>query len=206
MRVPDSIKKLFARLGAAFPHPLFLRFAGRLAGIQITAAEMRPMVASLKRKRPCNLLVFGLGFDSIFWTALNAGGKTVFLEAHDGWYNMVLKRSPHLRAHLVRYGTRIHQWRELLDTPERLTMEFPQEVENTHWDVILVDAPSGWNAESTGRMKSIFAASRLADAACDVFVHDCDREVEKVYADRYLRPENLRAEIGLMRHYRSGAA
>ena len=36
--------------------------------------------AAAARRRPANLLVFGVGYDSDVWTAVNCGGRTAFLE------------------------------------------------------------------------------------------------------------------------------
>ena len=54
------------------------------------------------------------------------------------------------------------------------------------WDVIVVDGPSGYSAFSSGRMKSIYAASQLVAPGGRVFVHDCERPVEAAFASRYL--------------------
>jgi len=51
-------------------------------------------------------------------------------------------------------------------------------------------------------MKSIRFASRVIAVNGDVFVHDCDREVERAFCDRLLEPRNLVEEIGRLRHYR----
>ena len=77
----------------------------------------------------------------------------------------------------------------------------PQEVEKENWDIILVDAPAGWGDQTPGRMKSIFIASQLAANYTDVFVHDCDRIVEKTYSHTFLKQENLKTEIQKLRHY-----
>ena len=47
---------------------------------QQTLKEISVTARVLERKSPCNFLVFGLGHDSLMWTALNQGGRTVFLE------------------------------------------------------------------------------------------------------------------------------
>jgi glucuronoxylan 4-O-methyltransferase len=81
-------------------------------------------------------------------------------------------------------------------------MNLPESVERTRWDIVLVDAPEGWDETTPGRMKSIFLASQLVAADGDVFVHDCDRQVERAFCDRFLKPENLFAEVESLRHYR----
>ena len=35
--------------------------------------------------KPANILIFGLGFDSLLWNKLNKNGKTIFLEDNKDW-------------------------------------------------------------------------------------------------------------------------
>lgn len=56
-----------------------------LAGVQLESTELRPIVASIKEKPGCALLVFGCGNDSALWETVNAGGTTVFLEDNREW-------------------------------------------------------------------------------------------------------------------------
>jgi len=172
------------------------------AGIQLQPAELRAIVGAIHRKRPCRLLVFGLGRDSLLWARVNHGGTTVFIEDDATWLHEVLREYRGLKAFMVDYLTRRDEWRELLDSPERLAMRLPDEVEHHTWDVVLVDAPAGFNDSNPGRMKSIALSLRLAGSAADVFVHDCDRPLEQAYCDRFLKRENLIEEVGRLRHYR----
>lgn len=172
------------------------------ADIQLSVDELKLAIAAIVQKRPCRLLVFGLGNDTPLWMRVNRGGTTVFIEDDAGWFRSVLARHPRAKAHLVSYRTQRAEWRGLLDSAERLAMPLPEEVEGNRWDVILVDAPAGYEDSSPGRMMSIALARRLASDGADIFVHDCDRLVEQEYCDRLLRPENLLAEVGIIRHYR----
>jgi hypothetical protein len=172
-----------------------------LYGIDLSVSEMTTVTEAVLRRRPCRFLVFGLGNDSIYWHRINAGGETAFLEDHPLWLECVKKLDPSLPAYLVEYDTVLSSWRELLDSPERLRMELPDGLGDGEWDVILVDAPVGVHGGSAGRMKSIYMASVLKAGSSDVFVHDCCREVEQAYCDRYLLPENLVEEAGTLRHY-----
>lgn len=52
---------------------------------QQTFKEISVSLRVLEKKSPCNFLVFGLGHDSLMWTALNHGGRTVFLEEDQSW-------------------------------------------------------------------------------------------------------------------------
>lgn len=172
-----------------------------LNDIQLTHEELKIIVDSVKGKTPCNFLVFGLGNDTPLWARINRRGNTVFIEDDKLWLEKLLASDPRLKAYLVDYRTQRTQWKELLEPPGLLEMALPNEIESKEWDVILVDAPTGYSDANPGRMKSIFLSSKLAGKSSDVFVHDCDREVEKVYCDRFLKQENLKAEVGILRHY-----
>lgn len=170
--------------------------------IQMTADEMSRIVSAIQAKPKCRLLIFGVGNDSRLWAWINRNGKTVFFEDSREWINIVAARTPGLHILEVKYSTRADEWKTLFDRPDRLTMELPTEVKENEWDVVIVDAPVGWYDESPGRMQSIFMARRLVVPGGDVFVHDCDREIERVYADHFYGSENLVEEVGLLRHYK----
>ena len=42
--------------------------------------EYRVIADAVVRRSPCNVLVFGTGYDSELWMKCNARGQTVFLE------------------------------------------------------------------------------------------------------------------------------
>ena len=107
---------------------------------------------------------------------------------------------------MVEPGTKGEDWGLLLRDSKSgcLELELPREITATKWDVILVDAPKGCQPSLPGRMKSIFMASKLArgNQHVDVFVHDCERQIEDVYTKHVLCPENLVCEVERLRHYR----
>lgn len=179
----------------------------RLTGTQVTVEQIMAVRAAMKDNPGGNLLIFGVGNDSLFWMNSNSGGRTVFIEDDDFWLRKVKKRVAGIEAYLVDYDSKIEDWKEIIDKPERLEMDFPKEVADTKWDVILVDAPTGWGEGTKGRMKSIYAGRKMVSTTGHVFVHDCDREVEIAYCDALLKPENFVKEItavdvGYLRHYK----
>jgi len=167
--------------------------------------QLKVICATIKRKTPCKLLVFGLGNDSFFWSSLNRNGTTIFLEDNKEWFQNIMKKAKNIKAFMVSYNTQRKDWKTMLENKSLLEMTLPDNVENEAWDIILVDAPAGWKDENPGRMKSIFLSSKLIRNSGDIFVHDCNREVEEIYCDKFLQEENLRLEIkariGLLRHY-----
>ncbi|KAL2456111.1 Glucuronoxylan 4-O-methyltransferase 2 [Abeliophyllum distichum] len=152
--------------------------------------EVSKTLSVLERKSPCNFLVLGLGFDSLLWTSLNHGGRTVFLEDNEKWMTMVKKKMPSLEMYLVTYDTKISQADELL---------------NIEWDVIMVDAPVGSYNRGPGRMNAIYTAGLLAknreDGETDVFVHDIERKVEDTFSRAFLCDAYITEQVGRLRHF-----
>ncbi|XVE85330.1 hypothetical protein DITRI_Ditri17bG0083100 [Diplodiscus trichospermus] len=179
----------------------------------------------LKKRSPCNFLVFGLGYDSLMWTSLNPHGNTIFLEEDPKWVQTVLKDAPSLHAHAVRYRTHLQQADALLShyrsEPSCFPSEaylrgnekcklaltgFPDEFYDTEWDMIMIDAPRGYFAEAPGRMAAIFSAAVMArnrkgSGVTHVFLHDVNRRVEKVFAEEFLCRKYLVKSIGRLWHF-----
>lgn len=127
------------------------------------------------------------------WDTLNKNGKTVFIEDNIEWYDLILNQHKHLDIRLVQYNTKRRDYLKLLDTPQSLNLNLDFDLIETNWDIIFVDGPLGNIDDSPGRMKSIYTASFLALSSDStyVYVHDCNRDTEKIYCDRYLPKESL---------------
>lgn len=162
--------------------------------IQFTEAEALLVASAISQFRPCRFLVFGAGNDSSMWRRLNEGGTTVFLEHNPEWIDKIRKADASLDIRPVEYTTRITRWREFLRTPDPLAPVLPEDICETRWDVILVDAPNGFAMVDEypgfgpihGRMQSIYAAGRLVAPHGYVFIHDAQREVENACCDKLL--------------------
>jgi glucuronoxylan 4-O-methyltransferase len=170
---------------------------------QLSISEYSALAKMIESKRPCNLLIFGLGNDSSFWLKLNQGGKTVFIEDNKQWFDAITKKVSVNNAVLVNYNSTRKDYLTLLKQPEQLEIGLPSHILNTKWDIIFVDGPSGYNDNTPGRMKSIYTASKLAYLSGNtyVFVHDCDRKVEKLYCDSFLSDPNMVNSIEKLRVY-----
>jgi len=151
------------------------------------------------------MLVFGVGKDSQLWMNVNHKGETTFLEDSISWLTQIRTENPKINGYLIKYNSLLVEWRELFNNPSnRLMLTLPDEVRQKEWDIILVDAPAGYNESTPGRMLSIYTTSVLSEKSkdVDIFVHDCDREVERVYCDRFLSNMQLVTAFERLRHYR----
>ncbi|KAK7336081.1 hypothetical protein VNO77_16610 [Canavalia gladiata] len=176
---------------------------------QQTKGEIRRPFDVLQSLAPCNFLIFGLGHDALMWDTFNPRGTTLFLEEDPKWTIYSLQRFPILRAHTLRFSTRLSEAKTLLSSykkdcagaPDRRPLkghrrcklalsELPEEVYDRDWDVIMIDGPRGYFAAAPGRMQVIYSVAMLArgkrSGVTHVFLHDVDREVEKLYAAEFL--------------------
>ncbi|KAK7401490.1 hypothetical protein VNO78_13016 [Psophocarpus tetragonolobus] len=188
---------------------------------QQTLKEISVSAKVLQKKSPCNFLVFGLGHDSLMWTSLNYGGRTVFLEEDKSWIDQIQHKIPSLESYHVMYDTQVHQADELMKTgmqgdcqkvsDPRLSQcplahkGFPSEVYDIDWDVIMVDAPTGYFDEAPGRMSAIYTAGLIArnkeHGDTDVFVHDVNRKVEDQFSKAFLCDGYFKEQEGRIRHF-----
>lgn len=175
----------------------------------------------LERKSPCNFLVFGLGHDSLMWSALNHDGRTVFLEEDEAWIEQIRRRFPMLESYHVSYDSKVNQAENLMEVgkgPEctavsdprysmcQLALKgLPSEIYDTKWDLIMVDAPTGYYEEAPGRMTAIYTAGMMArnrdQGETDVFVHDVNRVVEDKFSKEFLCEGYMKEQEGRLRHF-----
>lgn len=188
---------------------------------QQTYDEVSVSLRVLAKKSPCNFLVFGLGHDSLMWTSLNHGGRTVFLEEDKAWIDQITQKLPTLEAFHVTYDTKVTQADKLLKLrdeeeckgvtdPRSSKCElahkgFPSEVYEVEWDLIMVDAPTGWHKEAPGRMSAIYTAGLMArnreSGETDVFVHDVNRAIEDGFSKAFLCDGYMTEQAGRLRHF-----
>ncbi|XP_021744814.1 glucuronoxylan 4-O-methyltransferase 1-like [Chenopodium quinoa] len=188
---------------------------------QQTQKEISVSAKVLQQKSPCNFLVFGLGHDSLMWSALNYGGRTVFLEEDESWIQQIKRRFPMLDSYHVVYDSKVNQADTLMEMAKgeectsigdarhsmcQLALKgLPKEVYETKWDVIMVDAPTGYYDEAPGRMTAIYTAGMIArnreDGDTDVFVHDVNREVEDKFSKAFLCEGYMKKQEGRLRHF-----
>jgi uncharacterized protein (TIGR01627 family) len=170
--------------------------------ILLSAAEIHAIAQTVRAIPGCRLLVFGAGHDSRFWVECNQGNTTVFLEHNTAWAEQIANEIGRELIFDVSYRHRRSDWLRLLDAPDQLACVLPPEVSAAEWDIVLVDGPPGYLPEQPGRMQSIFTAAKMVRPGGYVIVHDCDREVERIYCDRFLGPGNLQRQVGILRIYK----
>ena len=147
----------------------------------------------------CNLLVFGIGYDAIFWHKQNQAGRTVFLEHNMEWLQKIKKQWPELEVYHVQYHTLIRRdlvkFQNSSEWPE-LSMNLPKTVNEETWHIILVDGPTGHNQETFGRFQSLYMSASLhCSVNALIVVDDCERELERIYSSLVLGIENKFLEI-----------
>ena len=168
-------------------------------GIILEPPELLLIAKEILEFKECNFLVFGMGNDTPLWLDINSKGRTAFLEDSKEWMQNIMEVCPEAESYLVTYNTKLSEWEQLIDDHSRLVIDLPSKITNIKWDVVLVDGPSGdypsykkqYGIEPPGRMSSIYMSSLLVKKNGYVFVHDCNRIIERVYSDRYLYDVNL---------------
>lgn len=160
--------------------------------VTVTVAE----IERVQRQRArCNLLVFGVGFDTAFWMQMNSHGVTVFLEDNVEWLDSVQTKVPNATIYSVSYTTELGMDDEAYLEPSswpQLQMGLPSVVLETEWDIVIVDGPAGYKNGDPGRIQSLYTAATLYrpfDAL--TVVDDCDRWLERTYADLFLGAHRL---------------
>ena len=171
--------------------------------ILMKESEYKFVYNALISKAPCNMLVYGVGFDSKLWIDVNKGGRTVFLEDNQKYIDImqadVRKAGHSLEVIKMDYQTVLFNAIEYLTDYEKdnsfFDLDLPPGIMDISWDIILIDGPKGGSLNKTkfdytipGRMKPIAFSSKLATRSKGttiVLIHDINRLVEKVYCNKF---------------------
>jgi len=145
--------------------------------LQLNREEIKLIIAKVTDLQPCNMLVFGVGYDTKIWHTLNTG-KTIFLEHDQKYIDQCKIIIPEAEIIKIHYKHKYNEWEQLLN--KNLFLTLPDDIKKTQWDIIFVDAPVG---NINGRMESIYTAAKLNYKFC--FIHDCERNIERTYANKY---------------------
>ena len=154
---------------------------------QISTHQMEVILGVLRfRADGCNLLVFGLGRDSIVWEQANADGYTLFVESQDAWIDFAKVISPQINVCKVSYEGRTVSSSVPICVDDLERYPVPEDLLARTWDVIIIDSPYGFGPECPGRSLPIYWTSRLAKSHTHVFVDDYERDLEKAYANAFI--------------------
>ncbi|PSS30732.1 Protein IRX15-LIKE like [Actinidia chinensis var. chinensis] len=193
----------------------------------MSTADLKTISAALRQcPAPCNLLVFGLSHETLLWNALNHRGRTVFIDENRYYAAYFEEQNPEIEAYDVQYTTKLSETGDLIAAARELSRnecrpvqnllfsecklglnDLPNQLYELDWDVILVDGPRGYWADAPGRVSAIFTAAVLArskkggNAKTHVFVHDFNKEVDRVSSEEFLCKENLVKAKGRLGHF-----
>lgn len=120
----------------------------------------------------CNMLIFGLGYDSLFYATSNSNGFTQFIEHDQKW----IDKFPSLNVHHYEYQTKYSEG------VQEIKVDLP--IYETFWDVVLIDGPPGWGVGTPGRTSPIYSVSLMQ--ANHIFIDDYERELERACCERFL--------------------
>lgn len=167
---------------------------------QMTLQEYVNIASIIYRRRPCYVLVYGVGNDSELYINTNQGGVTVFVETDLSWIHHTKDRLPHANIVHHTFPTTVQ---DSIDNQCTTPHETPAYIHFHPWDVIVVDAPFGGILSAPGREFSIKeAANHLSQSTkyVDVFVHDVNRPLEIMACDKFF-PHPPKHAYDRTRHY-----
>lgn len=179
-----------------------------------TVTQRKLIADTITSYEHCKLLVIGTGLDSGLWMEINKKGETYFLEYDQFWINLCKDLFRGIQIIEVAYDTILTEWESLLKLPDysnRIPRAHPFHLVPFSCDVLILDGPESHQGmpsciPPTGRMQAFFLAHTLfsnAQQPLHLFIHDTDREVEQLYANKLFTPDCLVVQEGNLSHYKN---
>jgi hypothetical protein len=149
----------------------------------------------IKRNQSCNILVFGLGHDSIIYESVN-NGYTLFIEDDQEW----IDKNKNIIENIYYYNYPTKMATSLPINLEYLTnIKIPQKIKETKWDIILVDGPIGYGA-GPGRSLPIYWSNILKNNNTTLIFDDVTRPVESTYIKYFIDDEITMNDYNVIFH------
>lgn len=133
------------------------------------------------------MLVFGLGYDSLFWYHATKG-QTYFVEDDEDFifFNKdLLKNIIPCNYH----GTSVSKSLDFLKNPSRSYYSLSPPIELIKlapYDLIFVDGPKGFSNDLPGRLHPIKWSSNIINNKGSIYIDDAGRQLEKKAVEKYL--------------------
>tara|TARA_Y100000004_G_scaffold195985_1_gene264582 strand:- start:1216 stop:1833 length:618 start_codon:yes stop_codon:yes gene_type:complete len=133
------------------------------------------------------MLVFGLGYDSLFWYHATKG-QTYFIEDDEDFifFNKDLLKNIIPYNY---YGTSVSKSLDFLKNPSGSYYSLTPPIELIKlapYDVIFVDGPKGFRSDLPGRLHPIKWSSNLINNSGSIYIDDAGRELEEKAINEYL--------------------
>ena len=164
-----------------------------LNGVQLTEVALSEITSSTLHKKT---LIYGLGNDSKYWDSVCIA---TFIEENPLW----AEKSGIDRDKIILYNYKdITVENSFYKTDTELS-SYPLPTQEKY-DVIVIDAPTGYNNQCPGRLLPIYWAKQMLNKGGIIYVDDCNRPLEKYAIEKYFKDnkkEYFNERTGLIKIY-----
>lgn len=137
------------------------------------------------------VLIFGLGFDSDMYYFANEKKNIWFVETNDEYIKLCkdIDRKCVIKHDFI--GINVKSSFNLADEQiERYPIPYTL-IKNAPYDIILIDAPTGYSDNAPGRLLPIYWTKEiLSHKGTIVYVDDVERKLEKYCVNKYFKSYN----------------
>lgn len=168
-------------------HPIFVNYYNpkMLLGKEIVCDILKELIDTNKK-----VLVFGLGYDSKMWYNANKQKNIWFIESNNEYIKLNNYIDP---QYLIKYDYRnitVKTSFKLSDNEINDIKKYPlppEVMKHAPYDLIIVDAPTGFNDAQPGRLLPIYwTANKLSRKGTVIYVDDVERPLENYCINKFL--------------------